>query len=85
MKYPFYRLVTLVFSAKESLYKAIHKYIGALFGFEAAEVTHIDLEKGFLELALTQTLCASAQKGMTFDCCFDLQESYPFTLLAGHL
>lgn len=39
---PFNQLVTLVFSAKESLFKALHRDIGYVFGFDEAELVYLD-------------------------------------------
>ncbi|PKF49935.1 hypothetical protein AT251_15290 [Enterovibrio nigricans] len=43
---------TLIFSAKESLFKATYPYIGYYFGFESAKVITLDVSKGYLILSL---------------------------------
>jgi enterobactin synthetase component D len=45
-------VLTLVFSAKESLYKALYPTVNCFFGFEAAIVKSIDAEKGAFEIDL---------------------------------
>lgn len=51
---PFSLALTLVFSAKESLFKALFSRVNALFGFECARVT--GLNHGQLTLSLTGPL-----------------------------
>lgn len=54
--------LTVVFSAKESLFKALYGAAGRYFGFHDARVTSIDMVKGTitgqLESTLTPELCA---------------------------
>lgn len=45
-------LLTLVFSAKESLYKALYPSINCFFGFEVAAVREIDLSNGTFKIDL---------------------------------
>ena len=54
--------VTLIFSAKEALFKTLHPMVQQFFGFQAAQMTDINLESGQFTLALTQTLSPSFQK-----------------------
>lgn len=46
----FNRLVTLVFSIKEALFKALYKDVGYIFGFECAAVIHLDENLASLEI-----------------------------------
>jgi enterobactin synthetase component D len=48
--------LTLVFSAKEVLYKALAPRVGQFFGFEAAECVRIDALPGVVTLQLTTDL-----------------------------
>lgn len=48
--------VTLAFSAKESLYKAIYSIVGRFFGFEAARVEAVDEARGVVILAIAEDL-----------------------------
>ena len=45
-------LLTLIFSCKESLYKALHPNVKIFFGFEDAAVTRINLETHTFEITL---------------------------------
>jgi enterobactin synthetase component D len=45
-------LLTIIFSAKESLYKALHPSVKCFFGFETAAVTEIDLISGTFKIDL---------------------------------
>lgn len=45
-------LLTLIFSCKETLYKALHPIVKIFFGFEDAAVTRIDLEHNTFEIVL---------------------------------
>lgn len=49
-------LLTLIFSAKECLYKALFPQVHKFFGFEAAAVTKIDLNKSEFEIKLRENL-----------------------------
>ncbi len=46
----FNRLVTLVFSIKEALFKALYKDVGYIFGFECAAVIRLDENLARLEI-----------------------------------
>ena len=50
------RALTLVFSAKESLYKCLYPEVRRYFGFQDARVVSIDAERGAFEIALTVAL-----------------------------
>jgi len=49
-------LLTLIFSAKESLYKALYPQVKCFFGFEAAAVTNIDMTKGIFQIDLIKDI-----------------------------
>ncbi|MCC4596961.1 4'-phosphopantetheinyl transferase superfamily protein [Xanthomonas campestris pv. phormiicola] len=51
-------LLTALFSAKESLFKAAFGAVGRYFDFAAARLCAVDLEERRLRLRLTETLCA---------------------------
>ncbi|WP_052690036.1 4'-phosphopantetheinyl transferase superfamily protein [Xanthomonas sp. GPE 39] len=51
-------LLTALFSAKESLFKAAYGAVGRYFDFSAARLCDIDLARQRLHLRLTETLCA---------------------------
>jgi enterobactin synthetase component D len=58
--------VTLVFSAKESLYKALSGIVGHYFGFEAARVSVIDERRAVVRLVLSCDLHPGFARG---HCC----------------
>lgn len=55
--WPISTLLTTVFSAKESLFKAAFGVVGRYFDFSAARVCLVDPEQGIIRLRLTETLC----------------------------
>lgn len=57
-------LLTLVFSAKESFFKASYGAVGRYFGFEAVRVAAIDVASGTLVLVVCETLCAGIGPGL---------------------
>lgn len=60
---PFTVALTLTFSAKESLFKALFPWVNAMMGFDSARVIALDAEH--LTLALTRPL-AGFQEGAAF-------------------
>ncbi|PPT91290.1 hypothetical protein XthCFBP4691_08315 [Xanthomonas theicola] len=56
-------LLTALFSAKESLFKAAFGVVGRYFDFAAARVCGVDLARRRLRLRLTETLCAQFVAG----------------------
>lgn len=59
--------LTLAFSAKESLFKALFPSVRSFFGFEAARITAWDPEQSSLALELQQTLAPGLQQGRRFE------------------
>ena len=60
---PLNLLLTIAFSAKESLYKASFGAVGRCFGFEAARLAAVDLSRQRVALVLQQDLCDSLRAG----------------------
>ena len=58
--------VTLIFSAKESLYKALYPTVKRFFSFEYASVNNIDCELGCCTISLEKKLSEQWQKGASF-------------------
>ena len=77
----FERALTLAFSAKESLFKALYPDVGSYFGFEAAEITSVSLSAGSFELTLTQNLASELSAGASFAGVFSIEASAIRTLL----
>lgn len=61
----FRQLVTLTFSAKESVYKCIRPLVADFFEFHDAEVTEVDTARGAFRFRLLKDL------GFGFDCGFE--------------
>jgi|UniRef100_UPI0034D1A19E enterobactin synthetase component D len=77
--YPFPLALTLVFSAKESLFKALFPRMQAYMGFDSARVTKLDDKT--LTLALTRQL-AGFNEGAAFTLHWQLQDEQAITLLS---
>jgi enterobactin synthetase component D len=58
------QVFTLIFSAKESFFKAAYPWVKAYFGFEAMSVTGIDWHGGHLTFRVNSDLGKSFQQGM---------------------
>ncbi|MGY2973527.1 enterobactin synthetase component D [Pantoea sp. PA1] len=58
--------LTIAFSAKESLYKALYPMVRCFLGFEAARLTEIDTCKGRFKLMLTKALGLGLSQGCEF-------------------
>lgn len=57
-------LITAVFSAKESFFKACYADVGHYFEFDAVNVRTFDLEQGVIELQQNVHLCPQLPAGM---------------------
>ena len=77
--YPFALALTLVFSAKESLFKALFPRVQAYMGFDSARVTKLDDKT--LTLALTRQL-AGFNEGAAFTLHWQQQGEQAITLLS---
>lgn len=79
--WPIHRLVTLIFSAKESLFKAIYPTVGRYLEFAHSYVEEIDLHRG----KLTLRLCRGAEQNMLqkrFTAFFHLYDDSVVTLVS---
>ncbi|MEI8635194.1 4'-phosphopantetheinyl transferase superfamily protein [Vibrio sp. PP-XX7] len=65
--------VTLIFSAKESLYKAIFPQVRRILEFDCAAVTEIQPQAGCLTLMLQADLAFNLRKNMKFKVYFEWQ------------
>lgn len=68
-------LLTLVFSAKESLFKGAFGAVGRYFDFDAAQLRSVDLEARRIRLVLTGPLCAQFVHGQHIDIGFELLDA----------
>lgn len=75
--------LTVVFSAKESLYKAIWPELRRFIDFSAAEVVGWDTQRKWLTLRLTQTLSAAFYAGREFVVEVELQPDTVLTWVIG--
>ncbi|ROS01648.1 4'-phosphopantetheinyl transferase EntD [Sinobacterium caligoides] len=78
---PFEHLLTLVFSAKESLYKALFPLCHQHFCFLDAEVTLIDYANKSFELALLRDLNKTLASGGLYNGAFECREKEVLTIL----
>jgi 4'-phosphopantetheinyl transferase EntD len=62
--------LSLIFSAKESLFKALYPQVKRFFPFSAAEVLAIQPWCGRLRIRLTESLSAGLPAGSSFSCQF---------------
>lgn len=74
-------LLTVSFSAKETLYKALFPKVRRYFGFKDTEITGIDIIKKKLTLSLSQSLSKGFPKGRDFLIDYSLDKTSVFTYL----
>jgi len=60
---PYETALLIAFSSKESLFKALYPEVNHFFGFDAAQVCHIDVTANTLTLELTRTLAPGRTVG----------------------
>lgn len=60
---PYPLLLAVVFSAKESFFKAVSAAAGGYFGFEVMRITGIDVAAGRIFFTLEQTVCPAWRQG----------------------
>ncbi len=77
---PFNQFVTLIFSAKESIYKALFPSIGRFFGFDA--VSLITLDYGCATFELQQTLSDHWLKGDKVNVKYTFNNKQIYTLVS---
>lgn len=66
----FERATSIIFSAKESLFKATFPYIGHYFGFECVRVVGINIREQWLELELDRSLSRYCANKHIFKCLY---------------
>ena len=64
-------LLTIVFSAKESLFKGAYAAVGRYFDFSAARLVALDAARGRLRLRLVEPLCPQFALGQECEVGFD--------------
>lgn len=79
------QLVTLLFSAKESIFKALYPFVNEYFGFDVVDVVEINLNQKYVNLMLNQTLSKSCRAGLVLKVIFEFNKDYVLTRLIGKL
>ncbi len=69
--YPLEVLLTIVFSAKESFFKAVFSEVRHYFDFNAISIYNIDPEKKLLQFVINETLSQRFQVGTCIEISFD--------------
>ena len=73
-------IATLIFSAKESIYKCLRPVCNRFFGFYAAEITKFDLKNGILDYKLCESLSESLLEGHQGQLLFKIENGIIHTL-----
>ena len=74
-------ILTLIFSAKESLFKALYPEVQRYFDFDAAQVTSINLANRQIQLKLVKSLTAELEADSHFQATFDISDQHVTTIL----
>lgn len=74
-------LVTLIFSSKESLFKALYPSVGYYFDFSAARLVLIDLYNRYLHIELAEDLTPKYKEGFLMKGHFEIEENNIITYL----
>lgn len=74
-------VLTIIFSAKESLFKALYPELGFFFDFDVADTVVIDFENSTFKLTLVKALSAVLPVGTCFDGVFELGGEQVFTAI----
>jgi len=65
---------TLIYSAKESIFKCLHPIIKVHFEFYDVNIDHVDFEKGTFHFTLLKTLSEEFKEGMSYQGRFSLDD-----------
>jgi len=76
-------MLTLAFSAKESLFKDIYPQVGHYFDFDAAQLVSLHWPSGRLILKVTKNLSPLIRVGMLLKGHFQMWERAVFTVIVG--
>ena len=71
--------LTLIYSAKESLFKALFPHVKRFFGFEAARLVSIDINDNSIVLELTENLAEEFPAGHRIKGAFLIEEHHVLT------
>tara|TARA_B100001094_G_scaffold140776_1_gene136456 strand:+ start:1975 stop:2667 length:693 start_codon:yes stop_codon:yes gene_type:complete len=75
------QLLTLIFSAKESLYKALYPYVACYFDFQDAQVVELDISSGIFKIELVHDIHENYPCGMQFRGLFTFIDDHVLTLI----
>ena len=73
--------LTIAFSAKESIFKALYPSVHKYFQFEAANITDFCVTSGEVGFILTEDLSFPFVRGFKGKCYYSLSDSYVFTYM----
>jgi len=79
--HPFSQLLTLAFSAKESLFKTLYPLVGHYFDFLDAQLTELNLQQQRFQLTLLKDLSPRYRSGQQFNGYFKLSAENVTTFL----
>ncbi|NRA80054.1 MAG: 4'-phosphopantetheinyl transferase superfamily protein [Pseudoalteromonas sp.] len=75
-------LFTLIFSAKESLFKALYPSVGFYFDFSAAKVISVDYRKREFKITLNKNLSEHLRRGQSFNGNYKIYSKGIFTIIS---
>lgn len=75
-------MATLLFSAKETIYKAYRSRVGRFFGFECAEFVELT-DDGVLRLRLTETLHLTLPRDLVIPVSYEVRPGFVLTWIMG--
>lgn len=78
----FEQCITIAFSAKESLYKALYPSVKRYLDFDVARIKSICLEDGVVALVITKDLSEDIKQGMEYSCRIQTDQLGVLTLIA---
>jgi enterobactin synthetase component D len=82
MGYPPEIAATLLFSAKESIFKALYPRVGRFFGFSAAELLGA-VSQDSLQFQITEALHPDVPQGFRVQVCYDIRADHVLTWLVN--
>ena len=80
--WPASEVLTVVFSAKETVYKCLYPEVGRYFGFHDARVEVIDPARDVFVVRLLVTLTSSLRAGLALEGAFERRADVVITGLA---
>jgi len=80
----FEEALTLTFSGKESLFKALYPHVGQYFDFRDAGIVDISTQSQTFELTLLKSLNNQIIKGISFKGWFEISNNHVITIIAKH-